>query len=218
MECVIGDARGIVSEAVVLEAINNVFISHAYVLSCSPKQTYSFLPHKKVTMLYVTNFVTPSREAALLLRSVRCCIWSLGRKTFRLDVEATIAVANFLLEITREHVPRFERLRFVYCSRKGAEWDSDKRLAFYPIQRHINGEIEKGLWEIMEANPLRFDVIVARPYGIIKGSSRIKRLLGKLGGPMTLDRLAHCLVLLCDPLIAPSHGKKTFFTADLLEL
>ncbi|KAI1821222.1 hypothetical protein F4861DRAFT_542184 [Xylaria intraflava] len=217
MEVIIGDAISRVTEAVVRRAITIRAVSHIFLLSSNEDQQYEFLPHKKVTMIYVEDFANCPLAVLRQIKGARLCIWSVGCRTEPSLVENTAAMADIFLHDIAFRLTGFRRFRFVYCSERWVEWNSSKNLIFNGPSRRITSGIEKSLFQVSDRNPNQFEVMVARPGGVMKESGRFKTALGRLGGIITVDRLAESLTKLCSPDLSPD-SQRLYKTSQLLRL
>lgn len=112
----------------------------------------------------------------------------------KVNVTFTLAAAKAMQEAIAEHSPT-GKLRFVFCSGLYTEWDQDKKLYFLNDSRKIKGEVEKGLSDIADAHPDRFEAFFLRPGGFMEPDAGIvKRALGTLYVTTPTPQLGKALV------------------------
>ncbi|KAI1495373.1 hypothetical protein F5X96DRAFT_613213 [Biscogniauxia mediterranea] len=198
MNLIIAGGTGFVGSEVVRQAIADTRIKHAFVLTRKPLPD-DIPKDDKVTVILHDDFSTYPPSLIEKLTDAEACVWSIGGRATqfpdvetarRVSVDFTIAAAKAFLDNLAPRLPDGRKFRFLFCSGKFAEWDDKKKLSFMSDTRHIKGQVEKGLCELADANPDKFEVFIVRPGGIASKGGRLKATSANLVGFITVDHLA----------------------------
>ncbi|KAI0193743.1 hypothetical protein EV127DRAFT_478975 [Xylaria flabelliformis] len=212
MDIIITGATGFIGGAVVRRAIETDLVRHAFVL------TRSSLPvnvsrHSKITVIQHNDFsIYP---LALLERLAGCeaCIWCLGRhgnqfpdkRTARIvSVDYPIVAATAFMIHLAPWLRYGDRFRFIFASRKFAEWDDDKTLFFDGDNRRMKGAAEKRLLALAALSRGRLNVSILRGCGIMATRGGwLKSKFAKMINYIAVDDFAYELILLSAGINSP---------------
>ncbi|KAI5920411.1 hypothetical protein F4810DRAFT_436868 [Camillea tinctor] len=198
MNIIIAGGTGFVGSEVVRQAIPDPRVKHAFVLTRKPLPA-DIAGHDKITVILNEDFSTYPPEFISKLGGAEACIWAIGGRVpqfpdvetaRRVSVDFTIAAAKAFLDNLAPQLSDGRKFRFLFCSGKYAEWDDKKHLNFMADTRHIKGQVERGLCELADANPDKFEVFIVRPGGITTKGGRLKATSANIMGFITVDHLA----------------------------
>ncbi|KAI1740985.1 hypothetical protein F4680DRAFT_77433 [Xylaria scruposa] len=183
MDVIITGATGFIGSAVVRQAIETDLVNHAFILTRSPLPD-DVSRHCKITVIKHNDFC--DYPPALLERLAGCeaCIWCLGRpgnqfpdkRTAKIvSVDYPIAAATAFAVYLTPTLRHGNKFRFVFVSRRFAEWDDYEPLYFDCDARHMKGAAERrliGLTSIgtLEVSNIRGDRIIATRGGWLKST------------------------------------------------
>ncbi|KAF3071064.1 hypothetical protein GL218_00887 [Daldinia childiae] len=208
MKIIITGATGFVGSEVVRQAIADEGITQAFVLTRKPLPE-DLSKNTKLTIIEHKDFSTYPPELLAQLTGAEGCIWAIGGRATqfpdvetarKVSVDYTLAAAKAFTELASK-LPEVKKkkgsrkFRFVFCSGKFAEWDQNKNLKMMRDTRLIKGQVEKGLFDIAEANKDTFDVWAVRPGGIVKKyAGVINALTANTSGFIAVDHLARAML------------------------
>ncbi|KAI1495495.1 hypothetical protein F5X99DRAFT_403349 [Biscogniauxia marginata] len=222
MNVIITGATGFVGGEVVHQAIANDRIRHAFVLTRKPLPD-DISKNGKITVIEHEDFSTYPPDLLQQLAGAEACIWAIGGRASqfpdvetarKVSVDFTIAAAKAFLAELAPQPPDGKKFRFVFCSGKLAEWDDEKHLRFMSDTRHIKGQVEKGLCELADANPEKFEVLIVRPGGITAKGGRLKATSANLMGFITVDHLARDML----SIVLDGHAKRILESDVLINM
>ncbi|PNP44114.1 hypothetical protein TGAM01_v203344 [Trichoderma gamsii] len=161
--------------------------------------------HPKAEVVLHQDFSQYPEEMMRRFEGAEICLWAIGGRVNQFNndkelcrkvgVEYTLAAANAMLDHLADKVPSGKKFRFVFCSGKYSEWNQKRPLLFMADSRRIKGEVEKGLCDLADANPDKFETWILRPSGFIEPNASIsKRLVGGLYGAITTTQVGKAMV------------------------
>ncbi|KAM0451207.1 hypothetical protein ACHAPV_010053 [Trichoderma viride] len=161
--------------------------------------------HPKAEVVLHQDFSQYPEEMMRRFEGAEICLWAIGGRVNQFNndkelcrkvgVEYTLAAANAMLDHLADKVPSGKKFRFVFCSGKYSEWNQKRPLLFMADSRRIKGEVEKGLCDLADANPDKFETWILRPSGFIEPNASIsKRLAGGLYGAITTAQVGKAMV------------------------
>ncbi|KAL7794387.1 hypothetical protein V8C37DRAFT_401410 [Trichoderma ceciliae] len=161
--------------------------------------------HPKAEVVMHHDFSQYPEEMMRRLEGAQVCLWAIGGKVNQFNndkelcrkvgVEFTLTAANAMLKYLADKVPDGKKFRFVFCSCKYSEWNQKRPLLFLADSRRIKGEVEKGLCDLADANPDKFETWILRPSAFIEPNAPFsKRLVGHLNGAITTTQVGKTMV------------------------
>lgn len=218
MKAIVTGCTGLVGGELVKECIKNPAIEHIYALTRKPLSE-AVTSHEKVTVILHEDFGTYPPELLSQLQGADACLWAIGGRVAqfpdvetarKVGVDYTLAAAKAFVEAKLAGEGKI--FRMVFCSGWLAEWNQEKNLRFMEHTRKIKGQVEKGLADMADSQPDRFQSWFVRPGDIIPtNGSALRKMATALSKGIMADKLAQAMI----KILLGGYGKRILEPADI---
>ncbi|KAL8294536.1 hypothetical protein RB600_000461 [Gaeumannomyces tritici] len=129
---------------------------------------------------------------------------------FSVSVDYTLAAAKAFVDAKLAGEAKI--FRMVFCSGWLAEWDQKKPLRFMEDSRKIKGQVEKGLADMADGQPEKFQSWFVRPGDIIPtNGSALRKMAASLSKGIVANKLAQAMI----KVLLEGYDKRILEPADI---
>ncbi|KAL8388900.1 hypothetical protein RB595_009006 [Gaeumannomyces hyphopodioides] len=218
MKVIVTGCTGLTGGELVKECIKNPAIEHIIALTRKPLSE-AVTSHEKVTVILHEDFSTYPPELLSQLQGADGCLWAIGGRVSqfpdvdtarKVGVDYTLAAAKAFVDAKLAGDGKI--LRMVFCSGWLAEWNQEKPLRFMEHTRKIKGQVEKGLADMADGQPDKFQSWFVRPGDIIPtNGSALRKMSTSLSKGIVADKLAQAMI----KILLEGYDKRILEPADI---
>ncbi|KAL8415032.1 hypothetical protein RB594_006022 [Gaeumannomyces avenae] len=218
MKVIVTGCTGLTGGELVKECIENPAIEHIIALTRKPLSE-AVTSHEKVTVILHEDFSSYPPELLSQLQGADGCLWAIGGRANlfpdvdtarKVSVDYTLAAAKAFVDAKLAGEGKI--FRMVFCSGWLAEWDQKKSLRFMEDSRKIKGQVEKGLADMADGQPERFQSWFVRPGDIIPtNGSVLRKMATSLSKGIVANKLAQAMI----KVLLEGYDKRILEPADI---
>ncbi|EJT72435.1 hypothetical protein GGTG_09301 [Gaeumannomyces tritici R3-111a-1] len=218
MKVIVTGCTGLTGGELVKECIKNPAIEHIIALTRKPLSE-AVTSHEKVTVILHEDFSSYPPELLSQLQGANGCLWAIGGRANqfpdvetarKVSVDYTLAAAKAFVDAKLAGEAKI--FRMVFCSGWLAEWDQKKPLRFMEDSRKIKGQVEKGLADMADGQPEKFQSWFVRPGDIIPtNGSALRKMAASLSKGIVANKLAQAMI----KVLLEGYDKRILEPADI---